>query len=157
MSKRIQTLSLTLLIGLFLASCSIIVNGTTQKVNVSSDPSGATVKVNTQNMGKTPVVLNLRRATNHTLEISLDGFETKEIMLTKNITGAFWGNFLSWGIIGLAIDASTGAMYKLTPEQLSVELNKKGLSSTNKREGIYIVTTLKADKNWEKIEQLKAK
>jgi hypothetical protein len=33
-----------------------------------------------------------------------------------------WGNIVFGGIIGLAVDAITGGLYKLAPEQVSAQL-----------------------------------
>jgi len=44
------------------------------------------------------------------------------------MSGATCGNALVGGIIGMAVDGCTGAMFKLVPEKVNVTLQKKGMS-----------------------------
>ena len=71
------------------------------------------------------------------------------------MSGWVWGNILFGGIIGLIVDASTGAMYKLTPEQVeaSLKANPKAISQV-KGEGLILAVALAPDPSWQKIAQL---
>jgi hypothetical protein len=46
--------------------------------------------------------------------------------LTRSVSGWVWGNIVFGGIIGLAVDAITGGLYKLSPEQVSAQLQRAG-------------------------------
>ena len=59
---------------LFLAGCCSIVHGTTQKVGVSSSPTGAKVTVDKRPMGSTPVALSLERDEIHNITIEMEGY-----------------------------------------------------------------------------------
>ena len=61
--------------------------GSTEEVNISSDPDGAKVYINGQMMGKTPLQLNLVSKDTYTLEFKKDGYESK-IVIVNNSIGA---------------------------------------------------------------------
>lgn len=58
--------------------------------------------------------------------MSLDGYQPLEMGLTRSVSGWVWGNIVFGGIIGLAVDAITGGLYKLSPEQVSAQLQRAG-------------------------------
>jgi uncharacterized protein YceK len=132
------------------SGCATIVNGTTQKISFSSYPSGATVSVNGTSKGITPIIAELERGTAQNLKIELKGFIPYETTLTKTTSGWVWGNILFGGIVGVVIDATNGAMYRLTPEQLNVEL-KKSDSALLSSDDLYVSVTLDPDPAWEKL------
>lgn len=102
--------------------CSTIINGTTQSVSVSSDPSGARVEVDGNMRGLTPISVDLKRKNNHLITISLEGYQTEQITVNKVISGAVAGNILAGGFVGWGVDAISGAQYKLKPDTISVVL-----------------------------------
>lgn len=109
---------------LLLAGCASIMHGTTQQVSVASSPTGAQLSVNGMAMGTTPVIADLKRKDNHILRVSLDGYQPFEMGLTRSVSGWVWGNIVFGGIPGLAIDAITGGLYKLSPEQVTAQLQR---------------------------------
>ncbi len=58
------------------------------------------------------------------------------------------------GLIGIVIDASSGAMYNLSPKRIDGDLS--GTSSTTRTDnnGMRIDVVLRADPEWKKIGQL---
>src|SRR5437016_6224692 len=76
-------------------------------------------------VGKTPVVASMKRGANHILKLQLPGYAPYEATFTKGVSGWVWGNVLSGGLIGLAVDAISGGLYNLTPEQLTAELRNQ--------------------------------
>ncbi|MES1944800.1 hypothetical protein PC39_11812 [Salinisphaera sp. PC39] len=118
-----------------LAGCASIIHGSTQEVEVSSEPSKAEVFINGNLRGTTPLSLSLKRKKRHVITVSLPGYRNREIALERRVDGWVWGNIILGGLIGLVIDASTGAMYRIEPDRLraqlqpiSVEARKDGLS-----------------------------
>lgn len=107
-----------------LTGCATIASGTTQKVSVSSNPSGAMAKADGTHAALTPTVFTLERKSDHTIEISKDGYRTSTVILRKAFNGMTTGNILIGGIIGGGVDAMSGAMYKLVPERVDVTLEK---------------------------------
>jgi hypothetical protein len=155
MKAKIIALSVTSC--LLFSSCATIVSGSRQEFNITSNPSQANVYVNGNSIGKTPIVTKLeRKDKNQVVKITLDGYKDTEIKLTRKTNGWVWGNILFGGLIGLIVDASDGAMYKLTPDQINAEL-AKGVVINEKSKGVYIGITLEANADWEKIGNLEMK
>jgi hypothetical protein len=143
-------------IALLLSSCASIVSGSKQNINFNSTPSGATVWVDDVNLGVTPVIAQLERIKkNQKVKIELQGYKPYELILNRKTNGWIWGNILFGGIIGIIIDASSGAMYRLTPDQIEAQLANGVVM--NRKNDTYIGVVMTADANWEKIGNLEVK
>jgi hypothetical protein len=134
-----------------LTGCASIMHGTTQEVGISSSPTNARVIVDNQPRGTTPLVARLSRGDNHIVRIELAGHAPFEATLTKKVSGWVWGNIVFGGIIGLAVDAMTGGLYNLTPEQLSGQLARQGASAQLQADGIYVILVPRAEDGWAQI------
>jgi len=143
-----------LVIGLY--GCASIIHGTKQGISISSIPSGATVTIDGQTKGSTPLMVDLSRKDRHLIKIELEGYDSYEMYLNRSVSGWVWGNIVFGGIPGLIIDAITGGLYKLSPDQISAVLGKKS-AVLLKDNSIYIATVLQVDPNWEKIGNLQNK
>ncbi|BAU57561.2 hypothetical protein HH1059_08670 [Halorhodospira halochloris] len=137
--------------ALLLAGCASIVHGTTQDVGISSSPSGATVSANGKQLGNTPVTTELARKDNHIIKIELDGYEPYETTFTRSVSGWVWGNILFGGLIGLAVDAVSGGLYKLSPEQLHAELRSEEVGEWEKSQDLFVFVVLEAEPEWERV------
>lgn len=145
--------SLLLLVGS--AGCASIMHGSTQQIAVSSNPSRADVTVNGQVLGETPVVANLARKDTHTIAVRLAGYEDYEITLTRSVTGWVWGNIVFGGIIGLAVDAITGGLYKLSPEQVMAEMRDRPATLAAGDDGtLFLTVVLRPDPRWVAVGQM---
>jgi hypothetical protein len=123
MRKRAMSLALILL-SLASSGCATIVSGTTQKMDVTSKPSGALAVVDGKLSGTTPTTFTLERKSDHTIEISKDGYRTQTVILRRVFNEMMTGNILIGGLVGSGVDAVSGSMYKLTPERVDVVLEK---------------------------------
>lgn len=150
---RYKIVAVSLVLGL-LAGCATIMHGKTQSVGISSIPEGATVTVDNQPVGTTPVFADLKRKDEHVVRISLEGYTTATLTLSRKTSGWVWGNILFGGLIGLAVDAITGGLYKLEPEHLSATMLREQSTALNNNEGVYVITVLKPRSDWVKIGQL---
>lgn len=150
-----KKLSTILLAGtlLTLTSCATIISGSKQTVNFQSTPSEATVYINDLEIGKTPIEKKLERKNNYNVMIKLDGYNTFETRISRKFNAWYIGNILLGGIIGLIVDPITGAMYKLTPDQIKAELSE-GTAFNTKGNDVFIAVKLKIDPSWEKVGQL---
>lgn len=147
-----KVISLLLAPMMLLTSCATIVHGTTQKIGISSNPTNAYVFVDNYPMGTTPVMVDLKRNQNHFVRIELPGFVPYEIVLTRQISGWVFGNIIFGGFIGLAVDAVSGGIYRLTPEQVSAQMFRDGICRTShSSDASYIGVVMKADPSWEKV------
>ena len=131
MKERKRTVHgrLTMLVGLVLAcsGCATMVGGTTQEVFVESVPAGAACKVDRLGatvglVNPTPGRVNVSRS-KETMIVSctLDGYETSNEVLVSSFTGATVGNILVGGLVGIAVDAASGANNKY-PDRVMVVL-----------------------------------
>ena len=117
-----QDLISLLLISFFLHGCATMMQGSMQQINVGSAPAGATVVVDGFQRLRTPTVLELSRKESHRLEISLEGYHSETVDITKVDSGMVAGNLLIGCLVGYAIDQSSGAAFRLVPEVVQVTL-----------------------------------
>lgn len=128
MSKWMMLLLLGLVTILF-SGCATIIHGTSQKVPVDTEPHGAVVKVDAEPTTYiTPAKITMKRKEDHDLLITYDGYETEHVKLNHSISGAFFGNILLGGIIGIVVDISDGGAYKLEPTHVFIQLKPVGSS-----------------------------
>jgi hypothetical protein len=108
----------------FGSGCATIVSGGggDQKVKVVSDPPGASVVVDGQPVGATPVELTLTRKTTHTVEVAAPGYETARLAVNSQFNPWVIGNVVFGGVIGIVVDLATGATSKLSPDELTIPL-----------------------------------
>lgn len=139
---------------LSLTSCATIVHGTRQNVSISSTPSNAEVWLDRSYVGTTPLIIAMTRNDSHFVSIELEGYERYEIVLSREISGWAFGNIFIGGI-GLAVDAISGGLYKLTPDQVQAHLRTGGTLCTKSNDSL-ITVVMKPDPSWTKIGQLRA-
>src|SRR5947208_1211767 len=132
--------SLLFLPFLFFTSCATITRGVHDKLSVISDPPGANVVLSTGERGVTPTkFVKLRRTEAFTVTVSKPGYVSESIRVVSKIGGtggtAMAGNALIGGVIGLGVDAGTGAYNSLYPNPVSVHLvpTATSKSKTSKR------------------------
>ena len=140
--------------SLALTACASIMHGSSQDVGISSSPTSASVTVDNAAKGQTPFVAKLSRKDNHIIHIAADGYQPADLTLTRSASGWVWGNLLFGGLIGLAVDAISGGLYKLTPDQLNATLAKQSAYVTPANDGFYVVLVPVAEKGWLKVGQL---
>ena len=112
--------------------CARIVSGSNQQISFSTTPAGATVIVDGVPSGTTPITVPLARKHAHLVRIELAGFAPHDIRLERDLNGWFVGNVVFGWAVGIIVDVSSGAMFKLTPAEVSAALNR-GAGSTNDR------------------------
>ncbi len=150
----VQTVGV-IIIGIALVGCASIIHGTSQQIGIGSTPSGAKVTVSGQSFGITPTITDLNRKDNHIVKIELVGYLPYETTLTKQVSGWVWGNILFGGLIGLAVDAISGGLYNLSPEQIQATLNKEANANLQFRDdALYVFVTLNPDPSWKKVGQM---
>lgn len=131
------------------ASCATIMHGGSQDLGVSSTPSSARVMVDNKPLGVTPVVAKLSRKDNHLIRIELDGYQPFDATVTKKTSGWVWGNLVFGGLIGLAVDAISGGLYNLTPEQVTAQMARSSSSAKVGVDGIYVFLVRQPDPEWQ--------
>src|SRR3989475_9140077 len=97
-------------------------HGKSQEISIASAPSGATVTVDNEALGTTPVVAKLKRKATHVSAVKMDGYQPFVLSTTRSTSGWVWGNIVFGGLIGLAVEFSPGGAYKVNPAQVSAQL-----------------------------------
>ena len=108
--------------------CATILTGSSASVSINSSPGSAKVEIKRTDgiaveQGMTPMTATLGKGKEYIVTISLDGYETQTVSILKGglEPTAFCNLF---AIVGWAVDYSTGAMYKLEPNSINVELKQ---------------------------------
>jgi hypothetical protein len=111
---------------LALTGCATITRGTSEVLVVSTDPPGADVQISDGETCTTPCSVKLKRKHDYHLKIAKAGYEPVETDVRSQIVGAgaagMAGNVLIGGLIGVGVDAFSGATKGLKPNPLSVNL-----------------------------------
>jgi len=103
-------------IALPCVGCASVTRGTTENISIATTPSGATADISgldTPTACVTPCVVRAKRNADITVTINKEGYEPQVMPLTKEIPGSgaagFAGNILAGGLVGMGVDAATGA------------------------------------------------
>ena len=83
--------------------------------------------------------------------MTLDGYAPFEMVLTRSISGWVWGNLVFGGRSGLAVDAITGGLYKLSPEQVSAQLARAELQVAEGGEVLVVTVVLRPEPGMERV------
>jgi len=109
-----------------LSACATITRGSTQKYSIETSPTQAEVKLSTGQTCVSPCNLKLKRKAGFTVKASKQGYSEATAIVDSHIRGGGIaggaGNILAGGLIGIAVDASSGAMNDLTPNPLLLTL-----------------------------------
>jgi hypothetical protein len=127
--------------------CASIICGKQQSVSIDSKPTGAEVLVYDSNgeiifQSTTPCVANLNRRTSdyesadYVVLIRKEGFAPVQVPLTGKLNRAYLANFLN--VIGFAIDPITGALWTLSPDEVSPKLEGEQAAFFGNKKGILI-------------------
>jgi hypothetical protein len=73
-----------------------------------------------------------------------------EMATTRKVSGWVWGNIVFGGLIGLAVDAITGGLYNVNPDQVSGTLVKR-TSALDRGPDVMVVVVLHPDPKWVRI------
>jgi hypothetical protein len=112
-----------------LGGCASVTRGTTENISISSTPSGAEATITGLDVPTacvTPCAIVAKRNADITVSFAKPGYEPQVVELTKEVpvTGAagFAGNVLAGGVVGMGVDAVTGAAQDHKPNPLIVTL-----------------------------------
>src|SRR5213592_2344641 len=130
--RRLTSSVLLLICISLLSGCGLILGGgSRQTVGVQTSPE-ATKLTTAPPTGDytTPTSLNLERKTSYILTFSKEGYSPATFQLSSHVRGGIVvADVLLTGLIGVIIDAATGAWSKLSPETATVSLTKIGMVS----------------------------
>lgn len=156
MPRKTLSKLLLILISFLFSGCATLIHGSSQEMFLTCEPRVAAVFVDGNYLGKTPMNARLARGKNHLLKIELTGYKPFEATLTRRLDGWIFGNILLGGIIGIAVDAASGSMYRLSPKDIYPELTPLAANDSTGTKALSIRIVLHPDPAWEKVGQLTA-
>jgi len=116
---------LALLLLLALPGCATIVDGGPTNLQARSTPPGAQVVAegleNGERLtGTTPTSFTLDKGSDYRLTFTLEGYESEEVVVRRDVNGWFFGNFFL-GLVPLIVDAATDNMWRHTIQVAEVD------------------------------------
>jgi hypothetical protein len=137
----------------FAVGCATIIHGTTQEVHINSYPEEAEVWIDGSIHGKTPAKVHLARKNDYYLIIRKEGFEESSAKIKRETSGWLLANAVFGGLIGCALDYSSGGAYNLMPAKLNINLTQNGAElPAGKEKGVYeMPAKLELDHNFKKM------
>jgi len=114
-------------VALSLGACATVTRGSDEAWTVQTNPTGATVRTsNGYGCAQTPCTFEIPRKAQFTVDITKPGYKPWRGQVINRVSGpggaALAGNVIIGGLIGVAVDANTGAMLDLEPNPLVVTL-----------------------------------
>lgn len=98
---------------MLLGGCATVVRGTTDKVQINSNPPGIQVVSSTGHQCVTPCAITVSRKEEFTVTFKPKHGDPVSIPVITGVSGrgaaGFAGNVVAGGIIGMGVDAATGA------------------------------------------------
>ena len=118
-------------IALLISGCATVTRGKNDVLEIMTLPPGATVRTtNGYSCASTPCAIKMPRKSEFAVSLTRDECEPTEVNVTHKTSGsggvALAGNVLAGGIIGLGIDAATGASQELVPNPINVTMRCRG-------------------------------
>jgi PEGA domain len=130
--KKFYTLGMVGCVSM-LSACATVTRGTTNQIQIMSEPSGAAVKTSLNQTCTTPCTLTVGRKDEFSVVINLPGYKEQVVEIKTRVAGAgaagFVGNVVIGGVIGMGADAVTGATLEHFPNPLEVKLERNGPAS----------------------------
>jgi hypothetical protein len=121
--RRLGVLALCAVMG----GCASITRGTTENISLASTPSGAEATITGLEVPTacvTPCAIVAKRNADVAVTFQKEGYEPQTVQLTTEVpaTGAagFAGNIIAGGLVGMGVDAVTGAATDHKPNPVVV-------------------------------------
>ena len=132
--KTMQAAGLAAL-GMILSGCATIVNGTTQSISIST-ASVVGARCTLVNSEGTWYVTTPGSAVVHKTKNDLDitctmaGYEDAHRVVPSKFNATTAGNIIAGGLVGIAVDAASGANYEY-PAETVIEMKPVGASASD--------------------------
>lgn len=126
-----SSVAILALLPLSTGCATIVGGGSSQPVSIEAAPSGARYVIRSSSgievsSGSVPASISLSRKNEYQIDVSLPGYETRTVALSRGTNGWLWGNLVVGWILGFVIDFATGSAYKLEPAFVNVALVSAG-------------------------------
>jgi len=112
---RIIVLMLAALAPSMLGGCASVTRGWNEQVQINSQPEGAEVRTSLAQACVTPCTLTVSRKDEFSVSFAKPGYQPQTVQVATRIANAgaagFAGNVLVGGLIGMGVDAASGATH----------------------------------------------
>ncbi len=103
-----------------LGACATVTRGTTNQVTMASEPPGAEARTSLGHQcPTTPCTIEVPRSSQFIATFSKPGYRDAQVPVSTRVAGSgaagFAGNILIGGIVGMGVDAATGATLEHFP------------------------------------------
>jgi hypothetical protein len=120
-------------VALLVSACGTVTRGTTNDVTFNSEPAGAHMQTSTGlSCPETPCTLPISRKQEFVATFTLAGYAPQQVSVTTEVAGAgaagFAGNVIAGGLVGMAVDVSTGAALDHKPNPVFARMIPLGRS-----------------------------
>jgi hypothetical protein len=102
--------------------CATLFGGSTDRIDISSLPSGANVHVNGQYIGTTPLQLKLRSKDTYSIDFHKEGYENKIVLVDNSVAAGWIILDILGGVWPVFVDAATGDWYSLDQDRVTAVL-----------------------------------
>lgn len=110
-----------------LPACATVVEGTSDTVTLSTSPAGATCTVDRNGervaaVATTPGSVRIGKS-RHDLNVTCtkEGYQPATVAASSKFTGATFGNVIAGGVVGVVVDAASGANNRY-PSEVRLDL-----------------------------------
>ena len=110
-----------------LVGCASITRGATNQITVTTEPAGAAVRTSmAHSCPQSPCTFQVNRKDEFVVTASKPGFKDGSMPVKTRVAGSgaagFAGNVLVGGVIGMGVDAATGATLEHYPNPVVIAL-----------------------------------
>lgn len=102
-----------------LGGCASVTRGWSEQMQINSQPEGAEVRTSLSQQCVTPCTLTVQRKDEFSVSFAKEGYQPQTVQVTTRVAGSgaagFAGNILLGGVIGMGVDAASGAALEHYP------------------------------------------
>jgi len=124
-SRLISGLAVVAL-SLLISGCATVLSGSTQSLSIDSDPSGAAVRLDGQQVGETPWNGVVKKKRNLRVNLEKPGYTNEQVTISGSFNPIAVLSILLWDLG--TTDFITGAMWEYSPDSFYFKMRKEGVS-----------------------------
>lgn len=113
-------------LAIALSGCATITRGTSDQVELQSEPAEARATTSLGQSCQTPCTITVSRKDEFSVNFAKEGYQPQQVNVRTQVAGAgaagMAGNILFGGIIGAGTDYVTGAALEHVPNPVKVDL-----------------------------------
>jgi hypothetical protein len=121
-------------LALAVAGCATVTRGTTNQVQLRTEPSGALAVTSMSQSCTTPCTITVSRKDEFAVKFSMAGYREATVEVRTQVAGTgvlgVAGNAIVGGVIGVGVDVVTGSALDHVPNPVVVSLERLGAPST---------------------------